>query len=561
MCGIFGYVGRLNAIEEVYNGLEYLQYRGYDSCGIAYYNKKLTCIKAVGTLKNLKAQISKIKQKPNLAFGHTRWATNGEVNLENTHPHVSMNGEFVVVHNGIIQNSEEIKAELKEKGYTFYSQTDTEVIANLLESLEGDVETRIKELFNVLKGSYALIIGYKKALYLVKNFNPLNLLKRDDGIYISSDASSLKSGLLYSLNDGDIIKVEDEQIEPIVAPCFKLSHYSEEIKSLGLGKFDNYMRKEISEIPSAIYSTYEYLNTQNVRKVFKGIKKITFVACGTAYHSCLIGEWLFRKNFDYYLDDCLASNYTVEDKIKKDHLHIIVSQSGETADCIKVAGQIKQFGGKILIITNQENSTITQFADYSLFTRAGKELAVASTKTYCAQVFTFCYICLALKNKKVSLNISDLTNSLTEHIEKTDMKHLAENLESVDKMILIARDIDYLTMLEASLKIREIDYVYTLPMYSGELKHGTLSLIEEDSVVLSLNTSEDKNKLRTAINEICSRSGKVIEMENFLPENVDEIFMPIYAIIPFQLLSLEIALQKGRNPDMPRNLAKSVTVE
>ncbi len=559
MCGIYGYIGKLNAFEEVLNGLNLLQYRGYDSCGIAYHAKRGFKIeKAVGTLSNLKRP----RTSPSLAFGHTRWATNGVVSLENAHPHVSYNNEFVVVHNGIINNAEELKNELQKKNITFYSQTDTEVIANLLADMNGEIDKRVLSLFNLLKGSFSLIIGHKSGvIYAVKRFSPLNILKCADGIYISSDSASLKSGEIYSFKDFDTLKIENGVIHSLNDFKLEFKNYENDTATLSLNGFKHFMKKEIFETPKAILNTYNNLSKQkNILKIFKKRKKITMLACGTAYHSCLIGMELLKEQ-KFEMSTALASNYKVRQKIKKSHLHIIVSQSGETADCIKVAENIKTFGGKILLITNEARSSLTQFADYLILTKAGKEIAVASTKTYCCQIFTFAYITMALNNQLSSLDINKLTQDLEVFISSINMQSLAKQLKDYQNMILVGRDVDYITLLEASLKIREIDYVYTLPMYSGELKHGTLSLINENSLVITLNTDANSNKLKTVINEICSRGGEVVEFENYINVNEGFLFKPIFNIIPFQLLSYEIAIEKGLNPDMPRNLAKSVTVE
>lgn len=560
MCGIFGFIGKSKAYEKVFNGLKLLQYRGYDSCGIAYYeDNEFKLNKAIGVLDNLEH----IDTKSNIVFGHTRWATNGEVNLTNTHPHISFDKNFTIVHNGIITNAEIIKNNLKKIGISFKTSTDTEVIANVLASLKGDIDSRVKKLFSILDGSFSLIIGYSDGtLYLVKHFSPLNLLKASDGIYISSDVSSLKQGELYCLNDGDVIKIKDNIITNITNGEMTFIKHENTIKALSLHGYNHFMIKEINETPNSIKQTYNYLLNINTNKIFKKFKKLTFIGCGTAYHSCLIGKWFFNKLDKYDCKSELASNYTINRKVKKSHLHIIVTQSGETADCIKVAESIKENKGNILIITNEKSSTITKYADYLILTKANKELAVASTKTYCCQIFVFAVIINRLMNKNFKLNIDKLTEKLINFINSLDLNVLAETLVNTTNMILIGKDIDYITLLEASLKIRELDYIYTIPMYSGELKHGTLSLIDSNSVILSLNTSEDKNKLNTVINEISSRGGKVIDMSEYLRKvAVNEYFKPIFSIIPFQFLSYHIAQKRGYNPDMPRNLAKSVTVE
>lgn len=555
MCGIFGYIGKKDAFEQVCSGLKLLQYRGYDSCGIAYFCDGFKVKKAIGTLNKLTPPA----EENHIAFGHTRWATNGKVNLKNTHPHTSFDGKFFVVHNGIITNADQLKTDLKGAGVKFNSDTDTEVIVNLLASLNGELEGRLKQLYTLLKGSFSLIIGDENGcLYLLKQFCPLNILRNQDGIYISSDCNSLKNGEIYSLKDGDILKIEQQNISAIQGEI-QFGAYCNDINQMDLDGFPHYMLKEINETPQAILDSYTYLKQQPIYKIFKHYKKITFLGCGTAYHSCLIAEELLSDMFEC---NCfLASNYKVDKKIKHNHLHIIVSQSGETADCIKIANEIKAHKGKILILTNQRNSTITKYADFLLLTQAKKELAVASTKTYCAQVFTFAYIKHILQDKTYQLDIFGLKSRLEAFIKGLDVSSLVPLLNS-DKLILIARDIDYLTILEASLKIREIDYIYTIPMISSELKHGTLSLIDENAVVIALNTNTNSNMLLPALNEIKSREGKVIEIDKFIDFcNIDYCYKPIFAIIPFQLISYQLAVSKGLNPDMPRNLAKSVTVE
>lgn len=558
MCGIYGVIGS-NACEKVLSGLKLLQYRGYDSCGIAYYDNGFKTEKAVGSLDNL----IHIAQNKTIAFGHTRWATNGIVNIDNAHPHISFNGEITIVHNGIIKNADEIKELLLKKGIEFYSSTDTEVIANYIafHSEREKIEDVLKSLFDCLEGSFSLIIGMRSGeLYLVKKFSPLNVLITNDEIHISSDVSSLHNGKLYSMKDNDILKIANKEIYKINGEEIEFVTHKNDIKNLQLNKYAHFMQKEIFETPKAIKQTYQSIKDIDFNAILSEFKRFTFIGCGTAYHSCLIGEYLLKNGLNKQVETLLASNYQVKRKINKKHLHIIVSQSGETADCIKVAEQIKKFGGKILVITNEKLSTIAKMADFDIFTNAEKEIAVASTKTYCCQLFVFAYICNCLKNKDYKLNIDNFVSNLEAFLNNLNIDEIAIRVKNIDRMILIAKDIDYITILEASLKIREIDYVYTLPMYAGELKHGTLSLIEGGRVVLTLD-SEKSSKLQNSINEIKARNGEIIDMSHFIPTSVDFCYKPIYSIIPFQLLSYKISVLNGRNPDMPRNLAKSVTVE
>lgn len=558
MCGIYGCISS-NAYEKVLNGLKLLQYRGYDSCGIAYFDNGFKIEKAVGALDKLKS----IKSQNKIAFGHTRWATNGVVNIENAHPHISYDNRVILVHNGIIKNAEDIKQKLMNKGIKFYSSTDTEVIANFIayNAQNKGFDNILLDLFNHLQGSFSLIIGNQKGeLYLIKKFSPLNVLIADDGIYISSDISSLKDGMLYSLKDNDVLKVSNEEVVSLNGENIKFVEHKNVFKNLNLENHSHFMIKEIFETPQSIKNTYESIKEIQPDDIFNKYCKFTMIGCGTAYHSCLIGEYLLKNELDMEVETVLASNYMVKKKIGDSHLHIIVSQSGETADCIRVAEEVKSHGGKLLIITNEKLSTLSKMADYHIFTNAEKEIAVASTKTYCCQLFVFAYICYKLKDKNYVIDIDRFAKNLNHYISDLNIDEMANRLQNTDRMIMIAKDIDYITMLEASLKIREIDYVYTLPMFAGELKHGTLSLIEKGSVVLALN-SEKTNKLKNAINEIESRNGEIIDFSSFIPDEIDDYLKPIYTVIPFQLLSYKIAVLNGRNPDMPRNLAKSVTVE
>lgn len=559
MCGIYAYIGNKNAYNQVQEGLKLLQYRGYDSCGIAFFDgNEFKINKAVGVLDNLPA----ISSNPKIAFGHTRWATHGAVNLTNAHPHYSVEHEFTIVHNGVIKNAEQLKQNLQDAGISFYSQTDTEVIANLIYSFSGSIEDRLMQLLNILQGSYSLIVGTKQGdLYLIKKFSPLNILKQGKEILVSSDKASLPSGKIYTLKDNDIMKISKGKIKAING-VLEFKEYHNSIERLNKGKYAHYMLKEIYETPLSIKNTYIGIKDQNFKPIFDGINKITFIGCGTAYHSCLIGEQIFKADDMFETYNCLASNYECKKDIDIHHLHIIVSQSGETADCIKVAEQIKAHKGKILLITNENKSSLTHYADYCVFTNAEKEIAVASTKTYSCQVFVFEYMYNKLKDNYYTIDIDTLYNDISNFLDKLDVSNIVDLYLNDNKMIMIAKGFDYLILQEASLKIREIDYYYTLPMYAGELKHGTLSLVDENTTILSINTNQDKNALKTAISEIESRKGKVIKVEDYLPEDItNKQYKAIYEILPFQLLSYQIAVKHNYNPDMPKNLAKSVTVE
>lgn len=559
MCGIYGYIGK-NAYEKVIDGLRMLKYRGYDSCGIAYYENGFKVNKSAGPLENLE----KIKTNSTIVFGHTRWATNGPVNYENTHPHVSYNNKITIVHNGIITNADKLKEELLEKNITFYSSTDTEVVANYIayKSEKSNIEDVLKDMYVTLEGNFSFVVGTDKGeLYLLKRFNPLNILTHKKEIYISSDLSSLSNGKIYSLKDNDIIKVAKNKITLIDGRKINYTNHQNTYETRELNGHKHFMEKEIFETPTAIKNTYHEIKDSKIIELINNYSKITLTGCGTAYHACLLGEHLFKHELNKDTEAIIASNYKITKPIKDNHLHIIVSQSGETADCIKVAEKIKEFGGKLLVITNEKLSILAKMSDYQIFTNAKREVAVASTKTYSSQIFVFAYICKKLKEENYQLDIDKFTSELDAYIKELNVDEFAHALHNYDKMIMIAKDVDYLTIYEACLKIRETDYVFTLPMYAGELKHGTLALIDKNAVVSALNTSKDKNLLKTTINSITSREGKVIDLSSLVKDDVDDYYKPIFAIIPFQLISYKIAVLNDLNPDAPRNLAKSVTVE
>lgn len=552
MCGIFGCISKeCNAYREVIGGLKNLQYRGYDSSGIMYYDNGYKIEKTVGTIE----KIDNPDIVSNLAFGHTRWATNGEVNTTNAHPHKSFDGRYIIVHNGIIENAKELEKELLKHNIVQKSKTDTEIFVNYL-TLCDDIKQGLIEVYDKIKGSYAIILQDTKTntVYVAKKFNSINVLKTANSIYISSDLTSLKEGELFELKDRDVVEIKGNTIKNINGKL-EFHHHKPVISDYNLGEYQHYMIKEIMETPDSIRKTYESIKEIDFKSLFSKYKKLTFLGCGTAFHSGLIGKSLL-KECGFECDSCLASDYELKHKIKANHLHILISQSGETADCIKIAQDILKNKGKILLVTNQPQSTLARMSNYVLSTNANKEIAVASTKTYCCQVFVFAYICEKLKNDSFDFKIDKFVYDLKGYIACLDVNKYVDEIGNRDKLILLAFGKDFDTILEASLKIREIDYIFTLPMTAGELKHGTLSLVDENALVIYLDTTNSRF-LHNAINEIQSRKGKTVQIETKI---TNDSFQAIYSIIPFQLVSYFVARKRNINPDMPRNLAKSVTV-
>ena len=607
MCGIISIKGK-NIVKRTVDGLKKLEYRGYDSCGIAYKSKgKIHIKKTKGYVSTLGTLIN--NEIGNISIGHTRWATHGEPNETNSHPHASMDEKFVCVHNGIIENYKEIKEKIL-RDFTFRSETDTEVIPNLVQyyykSCHSVLDAFAKAC-EVLKGSFAiaLICDYDNNIYFARKSSPLILALDGDEKVIVSDINGLKhTDKVFYVPDcsygylGNTFHIFDKNNNVI---DIKYKNYNSQ-GQVDLGGFANFMIKEIHEIPNAIKSTYEYINTTSIT-LPKNIKQILMVSCGTSYHASLVA----KKNFEKYLGipvDCeIASEFLCGSYLpQKDTLAIFISQSGETADTLQSMKLAQSLGMFTLAITNVENSSITQIADEVILMKAGVEICVASTKAYVTQIFVLLMLCNCILHCRENAGKADclIKDFLCEKIRVADMKNylpyadadlqeiftydiykLEESIKPIAKdicketaMHIIGKDYDYITAMEGSLKIKETCYIFVDAYPCGELKHGTLSLIEKGSVVLSVITNSNlSQKCINSIHEVASRGGKVIcitTLENLDTKgifsmikfkSVAEIFLPIVSVIPFQLLAYHISISLGINPDKPRNLAKSVTVE
>lgn len=598
MCGIIGYTGKNKAIEYIISGLESLEYRGYDSAGFAINTNNETnvykCVGSPGNLKNIT-----VSHPADTGIGHTRWATHGPATEQNAHPHTSQNGLFTIVHNGIIENYSELKEVLINKGVKFRSETDSEVVAHLLEeNYSGDLKGTVTSVLQLLKGAYALAIlckDYPDTIVCAKQSSPIFIGTDIDEAFISSDATVIAeySKRLFRLNDGEIgiITKDSFKVYDIDGCRIRKTEIKVNSKIYTTDKcgFKHYMLKEIYEQPDVLRRTisdvlqgnrFRFKNLKWYPEEIKSIKYVHFVACGSAYHVGVTGAYICEELFKRNADAIIASEYRYKyPLIDSNTLVIIISQSGETADTIAAMRIAKEKGAKIISIVNVENSTIAMESDCVILTRAGKEIAVATTKAYVAQlavvyslIMHLALITGELLNNEYCL-LTDEFRTLPDKIQR--ILDGAENIRSLSDRILeaqylcfIGRNLEYTTALEAALKLKEISYIPCEAYAAGELKHGTISLINEKSLCIALNCSKRlRTKISSNICEIKARNGKIItltsekETGNIIIPETNDIFYPLLEVIPLQLLAYFTADKKGCEIDKPKNLAKSVTVE
>lgn len=582
MCGICASISDKNQINNVLKNLKTLEYRGYDSCGISFFEKgKIKTIKTVGQIENL---VKKVKdEKSNIVIGHTRWATHGGVSENNSHPQLSNDGKVSVVHNGIIENYKELKKDYLSK-VNFSSETDTEVISNMIAIQSGSNLEKIANACKKLQGSYAICVLFEgdESVYFAKNGSPLYVSSSQNCMMASSDIYALKSdkNSYYMINDAEIGVLKNNSATFF---DFELNKINKKLKKIVKNdnlflknNSKNIMINEIIEQTNVLKKSYFYYFKENIlNKNFieklNNFKNYYFIACGTAYHSALLGAKYIEKFCKKRCKIEIASEFRYSGEIiSKDTLYVFVSQSGETADTIACAKYVKRFGGKSLAVTNVEYCTLNHITNYVLPTFAEKEFAVAATKTYTAQIFALLSLALLLgKQKKIQKRMQNFVSHFDFDLETLDF---SKKLLSFKKVFFIGRQQDYVTSLEACLKLREISYINCMALQAGELKHGSLALVDKDSLFFVISTQKSlKGKIENAIQEIKARSGKVflisqfkhgVECDYFMQlKKFDECFMPIVSIIPFQKLAFEVCLEQGFNPDKPRNLAKSVTVE
>ena len=581
MCGIIGYVGKKRcSIDVIIDGLKHLEYRGYDSAGIAYVKDNNVVIeREVGRISNLESVLK--KDTSHIGIGHTRWATHGKPTKENAHPHKV--GNITLVHNGIIDNFMELKSVLMSEGYTFKSDTDTEVAAAYIDSLYKENNDMIKSLsicVNKFIGSYAFgIINELETdvLYALRKDSPLIIGVGENENFIASDVPSILkyTNKYIDIENDEIVKITKDEVTVYDKNCNiinkEISVFEGDANLVEKNGYETYMLKEIHEEAEVIKKTSESSIDFDITKY----DEIDIVACGSAYHAGLVGKYMIEKLCNIKVNVCIASEYQYDKHFYKGKtLVIAISQSGETADTKKCVNIANDMGVDTLGIVNVKGSSIARICKHVIYTLAGPEIAVATTKAYLAQITTL--ILLAVKNSKEKINTEDL-QKLPYYIEtliNKDYTSLANMLYTKDDIYFIGRGIDYALCMEGSLKLKEISYIHSEAYPAGELKHGTISLISEGTPVIVVATS-DELYLKTISNakEVKARGAYVIlvtdkEVINegvydeliSIPKVTEEL-RPILTIIPLQLISYEVAKLRGNDIDKPKNLAKSVTVE
>jgi glutamine---fructose-6-phosphate transaminase (isomerizing) len=611
MCGIVGYIGSKDARAIIINGLKRLEYRGYDSAGIALVNGETKIYKCAGRVKDLEELVNKSSFDGTTGMGHTRWATHGEPNELNAHPQASYKGNFIVVHNGIIENYATLKKHLQGRGVVFSSQTDTEVLANLIEHmyLEGDLtaEQAISLALNRVEGTYGLVIICTKEpdkLFAARKGSPLVIGVGEGENFIASDATPIveyTQRVIY-LNDDDLAIIKKDEL---ILRSLRSEKIQPEVKEIDLkiGEIDkegfaHFMLKEIFEQPKAVHDTFrgrvlpDYSGVMlgglhNVIEDMTGAERIIIIACGTSWHAGLVGEYIFEEYTRIPVEVEYASEFRYRNPIiKKGDFVIAISQSGETADTLAAIKLAKHKGAKVIGICNVVGSSIPRETDAGVYTHAGPEIGVASTKAFTTQVLVLAMMAFEIGHKKGTISDSSYKDLITElasipsKIENAlkvndQALELARVFQNTHNALYLGRGYLFPVALEGALKLKEISYIHAEGYPAAEMKHGPIALIDENMPVVVVATKDDTyDKIVSNIQEIKARKGIVIaivtegdeiisKMADYVlevPETLP-IFSGLLAVIPLQLLSYHIAVLRGCNVDQPRNLAKSVTVE
>lgn len=607
MCGIVGYIGDKAPKSILYSGLAKLEYRGYDSAGIAILEDgEIKVRREVGKLAALGEMLKNEKIGGNIGIGHTRWATHGKPTVENAHPHVDCKNEIVLVHNGIIENYRELKEELIKKGHKFLSQTDTEVIVHLIEEYyTGNLFAAVQKAGKYLEGAYAIAVYTKNEpdkIVVARKGSPLVIGVGKGENLIASDIPAV---LEYTKN---VIFLDDGELAVIEKNTIKITDLDGKIKEKEIKKIDwsvdmaekggykHFMLKEIYEQPRVVEDTLRgkivenSVNLEEMKltdKELQNIERVTVVACGTSYHAGLVGKYILEKMVKIPVEVEVASEFRYRDPILSDkNLVIVISQSGETADTLAALREAKKKGAKVIGIINVVGSTITRESDGTIYTNAGPEMGVASTKAFVSQLVAIYLLMLYLGEKRGVLseeerkviinNLREIPAMIDDILNRdSEILRASEEFKDVHSLMYIGRNINYPIALEGALKLKEISYIHAEGYPAGELKHGPIALIEEKVPTVAIAVKSDTyDKIISNIQEIKARSGKIIAVatdgDNRINDyadvvlrvrEIDELFSPILTVLPLQLLGYHIADKRGLDVDKPRNLAKSVTVE
>ena len=580
MCGIIGYIGKRNPVEILIEGLKKLEYRGYDSAGIALKGNEIEVIKSVGKISNLEDKINSSNIiDSNIGIAHTRWATHGEPTEINAHPHTI--GKITLVHNGIIENAKELKEKLQNEGIKFNTSTDTEVVAALIDYYyKGNTKEAIEKAIKELKGSYALAIINKDEdkLYAVRCESPLILGIGEEEYFVTSDIGAILpyTNKYVLLGENEIVTLSKDNyiIEKDDTKVFRKVEISNlSIEDTSLNGYDHYMMKEINEEPILVDNLVKkYINNTDKLPDLKKYKNIHIVGCGSAYYAGMIGKNLFEE--DGIKVECdVASEYRYRNIIYDEStLVILISQSGETADTIAAMRKANANQVDTLAIVNVEGSTIERECTYSVLIEAGKEIAVATTKAFILQVLILSLLSYKLNpDDKYKEDIKKLPQQLKVLLDKTGFyKKLADSIYKHEDVFFMGRKVDYAISMEGSLKLKEVSYIHSDSYQAGELKHGTISLVNEGTIVFAIVTDDEiRDKTISNLEEVISRGAKPIYVGNVDVNYEDKIIIPkvhkklqpILAVPPLQMIAYYVALKRGCDIDKPKNLAKSVTVE
>lgn len=611
MCGIVGYIGNKEAYPILINGLKRLEYRGYDSAGLALLNGKTRVYKCKGKVSDLEDFVKDKDISGSIGMGHTRWATHGEPNDVNAHPHTSMMGKFVVIHNGIIENYSRLKRRLEDRGYTFQSETDTEVLANLIEYIyiKGEVtpEIALRLALTKVEGAYGILVACQDeqdVMFAARKGSPLVVGVGSGEYFFASDATPIveHTNRVIYLNDEDVAIVKRDEITLKTVMNVPLTPVVQnleiEIGEIEKGGFDHFMLKEIFEQPRSIQDTFrgrvsrerEQINLGGLYQVWPRIeaaRRIVIVGCGTSWHAGLVGEYLIEEFARIPVEVEYASEFRYRSPIIfKDDVVIAISQSGETADTLAAIRLAKEQGALVLGICNVVGSSIPRETHAGVYTHAGPEIGVASTKAFTAQVTVLTMIAfeLAHKRKVISdeeyakhihslIDIPDKIQTILAHNEQ--IREIASIYKNVRNALYLGRGYFFPVALEGALKLKEISYIHAEGYPAAEMKHGPIALIDENMpVVVIAPNDKTYEKIVSNIQEVKARKGIVIalvsegdttirKMADHVMEipQADEALTPLLSVVPLQLLSYHIAVMRGCNVDQPRNLAKSVTVE